>query len=106
MLNLVNPGKGKMMAKTLTIRLSDEEEAKITEVFEQCPGLNTYSKLMIHCTSGFIESREYQEDLHRQIEDLEHQVEVYKGIIDSARNACAVVVDKTAQQDLLEYGEI
>jgi len=42
-----------------------------------------------------------KQEQEQEIGRLSEQVEVLKSIIDDARVACALVVDKTAQQDLL-----
>lgn len=90
------------MPKTLTIRLNDQEAIELQQLIEEHPNINTASKMLLHSMKRYQQLTETVKLMDEKIEHLEHREAVLTKIIDEARKACAIVVDRTAQRELLE----
>jgi len=88
------------MSKTLTLRLDSEQSVMIDELCED-NNIKASSKMVMHCVSKYRSNRDSMARMSDRIAELEHREAVLSEIIESARAACAIVVDRTAQQELL-----
>lgn len=89
------------MPKTLTVRLSDQEAMELELLIKEHDGIKTGTKMLMHCMERYQRMQDTIKFLEEKIETLEHREAVLGKIIEDARTACALVVDKTAQKDLI-----
>lgn len=88
------------MEKTLTLRLNPTKSMEL-ECLMQEHNIKTGSKMLMHCMERYQVLSETVKFLEEKIDRLEHTEAVLTKIIDDARSACAIVVDRTTQRDLL-----
>jgi hypothetical protein len=88
------------MEKTLTIRLNGGKSMELECLMIE-HDIKTASKMLMHCMERYQVLTETVKFLEEKIDNLEHREAVLTKIIEDARSACAVVVDRTAQQSLL-----
>jgi len=88
------------MAKTLTLRLDDGDAEELERVIHHCQTA-TASKTIMKLIWGFREKARINDIQLATIYKLEHELAAKAYLIDSAREACARLLDHTGQSDLL-----
>ena len=89
------------MAKTLTLRLNNDDSAVLNTLIHESADINTASKLFIACMKIYPLQRDKVDRLEREVEQLERENERLMQLIENARLAAHALWDKTAQKELL-----
>ncbi len=90
-----------MMAKTLTLRLLDDEGKQLDKLLKAEPYIKTASKFLINCMKSYPRHIDRIADLEDQVRHLEEKCHVLEDRIEGARSAAALLLEKTGQDDLL-----
>ncbi len=89
-----------MIVQTLTVRLDQKQSDAVAEGMGEL-GYKAATKYLINCGMVRLDNLRSLGERVREVETLKLEVQRLKSVIDGAREAAAVLIDRTGQQDLL-----